>query len=166
MNVVLIRFKNGQRREIPLPAPTTVIGRRPDCNLQIPAKDVSRLHCQIAIEGSAVTLKDLGSTNGTYVNGERVEEAVLRPGDKVRVGPVVFTVQIDGQPAVIEPEPAAAAPAVPLEPVGATAPAGPPPLDEEEEPDEDQVFELTAADFDLEDAISSLEELDEDKDLP
>jgi len=166
MNVVLIRFKNGQRREIPLPAPTTVIGRRPDCNLQIPAKDVSRLHCQIAIEGGAVTLKDLGSTNGTYVNGERVDEAVLRPGDKVRVGPVVFTVQIDGQPAVIEPEPAAPAAAIPLEPVGATAPSGPPPLDEEEEPDEDQVFELTAADFDLEDAISSLEELDEDKDLP
>lgn len=48
-------------------------------------------------------LQDLGSSNGTYVNNKRVAELQLQPGDHVVVGPVVFTVQIDGQPAEIKP---------------------------------------------------------------
>jgi pSer/pThr/pTyr-binding forkhead associated (FHA) protein len=46
-------------------------------------------------------LRDLNSANGTYVNSERVEQTVLTPGDKITLGPVVLTVQINGEPAEV-----------------------------------------------------------------
>jgi pSer/pThr/pTyr-binding forkhead associated (FHA) protein len=55
------------------------------------------------MRGRKVTLRDLGSANGTYVNNKRVNEVDLRAGDHVVVGPVVFTVQIDGQPSDVRP---------------------------------------------------------------
>jgi pSer/pThr/pTyr-binding forkhead associated (FHA) protein len=77
----------------------TVIGRREDCDLRIPLGEVSRKHCRLIKDGDVVRLEDLGSSNGTYHNGQRVQEAVLTPGDNVQVGPVTFVVQIDGLPA-------------------------------------------------------------------
>jgi hypothetical protein len=61
---------------------TTVIGRSPDVDLMVPDTGVSRSHCRI--EGDVLT--DLGSTNGTYVNGRRVSEHTLRDGDRITVG--------------------------------------------------------------------------------
>jgi len=43
-------------------------------------------------------IRDLGSRNGTYVNGKRVEETVIKAGDQMKVGPLTFVFQIDGQP--------------------------------------------------------------------
>ena len=103
MKVVLFVFKNGKRREFPLNAETTILGRRTDCTLRIQTSDVSRQHCQLVIKDDGLLVKDLGSSNGTYVNGKRVAETSLSPGDRLTVGPVVFVVQIDGQPANIEP---------------------------------------------------------------
>src|SRR5690606_14106850 len=60
-------------------------------------------HCELLVEGDHIRLRDLGSSNGTYHNSNRVHEAVLGPGDEVSIGPVVFTLVIDGQPAEIEP---------------------------------------------------------------
>jgi predicted component of type VI protein secretion system len=80
-----------------------VIGRTSHCDLRIPLSSVSRQHCELRIENGAVLLKDLGSSNGTYHNSIRVQEANLQPGDKIVIGPVVFTVVINGQPAKIEP---------------------------------------------------------------
>ena len=48
-------------------------------------------------------VKDLGSSNGTYINNGRVEEAPLQAGDRLAVGPIVFTVQVDGMPSEIAP---------------------------------------------------------------
>lgn len=102
MKTVLVMIKSdGERREFPLSGATVVIGRRPDCTLRIPTSDVSRKHCQIALNNGSIKLKDLGSSNGTFVNEKRVLEVVLKPGDRLRVGPVLFVVQIDGQPAEI-----------------------------------------------------------------
>jgi hypothetical protein len=107
MQVVLAMFKaDGDRRSFSITRDLTVVGRREDCDLRIPLGDVSRKHCRIIKDGDAVRLEDLGSSNGTYHNNRRVQEAVLAPGDQVRIGPVTFVVQIDGVPADDELAPA------------------------------------------------------------
>jgi predicted component of type VI protein secretion system len=84
----------------------TVVGRREDCDLRIPLSEVSRKHCRIIKDGDGVKLEDLGSSNGTFHNGNRVREATLAAGDTVQIGPVTFMVQIDGVPADEEMQPA------------------------------------------------------------
>jgi pSer/pThr/pTyr-binding forkhead associated (FHA) protein len=64
---------------------------------------VSRRHCQLNRDQGVLKVRDLGSRNGTYVNGRRIEqEAVVQAGDQVKVGPVTFVLRIDGQPEHIE----------------------------------------------------------------
>jgi predicted component of type VI protein secretion system len=151
MKVVLVRFKDGGRREFALSSETTVLGRREDSNLRIPSRQVSRQHCQIVVKGKAAVVKDLGRSNGTFVNGQRVAEKQLTPGDRLTVGPIVFVVQIDGKPAAIKSSDAEVG-------AGAAAAAG--------GAEQGDVFELGEDDFDIDNAISSLDELDEEKDLP
>ena len=99
MNVCLVlKKKGGARRPFTLPASVTVIGRRQECDLCIPLMVVSRRHCQINQDEGKLMIRDLGSRNGTYLNGERVEEAELSGGDQIRIGPLEFAVQIDGTP--------------------------------------------------------------------
>src|SRR5205823_9874665 len=100
MQVVLVMFRqDGERRSFSLTRDITVIGRREDCDLRIPLGEVSRKHCRLIRDGDSLRLEDLGSSNGTYLNAQRVQEAILTPGDSVQVGPVVFVLQVDGQPA-------------------------------------------------------------------
>ena len=104
MNVVLVMFKaDGTRREFPIKSEGFVIGRKNNCDLRIPLTSVSRKHCELKVEGDQVKLRDAGSSNGTFHNNIRVAEAVLAAGDELVVGPVVFTVVIDGKPDTIKP---------------------------------------------------------------
>lgn len=104
MNATLVIFKsNGQRKDFPLSGSGAVIGRSEDCDLQVPLASVSRRHCELTISGNSVKAKDLASANGTYVNNKRINETELRAGDRLVVGPIVFTMQIDGQPEEILP---------------------------------------------------------------
>jgi len=64
------------------------IGRHPENDLQITDPNVSRFHALVEPKGQGLLLRDLGSKNGTFVNGERIREAWLRAGDEVRVGKV------------------------------------------------------------------------------
>lgn len=99
MRAVLVMFRaNGERRSFSLPREVTVIGRREDCDLRIPLGDVSRKHCRIIQEADTLRIEDLGSSNGTYHNGQRVQESILSPGDTIQIGPVVFVLQVDGVP--------------------------------------------------------------------
>ena len=99
MNVNLVMYKeSGDRREFPLTGPITTIGRKDDCDIRIPLGEVSRHHAQISVNDGVVAVKDLGSANGTYLNNRRITEEKLSPGDHVIIGPVVFTIQVDGQP--------------------------------------------------------------------
>ena len=100
MQVVLVMFRaGGDQRSFTVTRDATVIGRREDCDLRIPVGDVSRKHCRLRRDDSALRLQDMGSSNGTFVNDERITEATLNPGDVIRVGPVQFVVQVDGVPA-------------------------------------------------------------------
>lgn len=103
MEASLVMFKaDGERREFPLTKSEIVVGRKSTCDLRIPLSSVSRQHFKILLEDDALTLRDLGSSNGTYHNDERVLEAELGPGDQVRVGPVTFIVTIDGEPSQVD----------------------------------------------------------------
>jgi pSer/pThr/pTyr-binding forkhead associated (FHA) protein len=78
-------------REHPLTNETTTIGRAVENDIVITSKRVSRDHARIIREGRRVVLHDLGSSNGTFFNGERVlVPVVLRDGDKVSIGDVLL----------------------------------------------------------------------------
>jgi diguanylate cyclase (GGDEF)-like protein len=70
----------------------TIIGRSPDTDLRLDEPGVSREHVEITVEGGRVTVRDLGSTNGTLCNGERVEKREVRDGDKLSIGTSTFLV--------------------------------------------------------------------------
>src|SRR4051812_46429246 len=106
MQAVLIMFRSdGQRRSFSISREMTVIGRRQDCDLMIPLGEVSRKHCRIIRDGDTLRLEDLGSSNGTFHNGRRIQETALAAGDTISVGPVSFVIQIDGVPADDEARP-------------------------------------------------------------
>lgn len=99
MEVLLVMFRDGgQHRPFPINEGTTVIGRREDCDLRIAVNDVSRKHCQIVLSNGTLSVNDLGSSNGTFVNGQKIQKHDLTAGDTLQVGPVSFVVQIDGEP--------------------------------------------------------------------
>jgi len=103
MQVVLVMFRSdGERRSFSVTREVTIVGRREDCDLRIPLSDVSRKHCRVIKDGDTLRLEDLGSSNGTFVNGQRVREATLSAGDTLSVGPVHFGVCIDGAPSEAE----------------------------------------------------------------
>jgi pSer/pThr/pTyr-binding forkhead associated (FHA) protein len=102
-SLVLISSDFSQRT-IPLTKSHIVIGRQTDCSIRIPAASVSRRHCEVVIDDDEVYVKDLGSSNGTYVNGKRVEETELDAGDLISIGQWVFVVRIDGKPSIIDAE--------------------------------------------------------------
>ncbi|MCL2646174.1 MAG: FHA domain-containing protein [Phycisphaerales bacterium] len=104
MNVKLVMFKqDGQRRDFELKRETATFGRNVDCDFQIPLEVISRKHAQLAIKDGKLSVRDLGSSNGTFVNNKRVQETQLAAGDTLTIGPVIFTIVIDGQPEEIQP---------------------------------------------------------------
>jgi hypothetical protein len=69
-----------------------VIGRSPDCDLPLSVPEASRRHAAVRSGAAGFVVRDLGSTNGTFVNGERVAgERALRPGDRIEIGSVSLT---------------------------------------------------------------------------
>jgi len=76
-----------------LPGSLKTIGRAPGVDFVVDAALVSRVHCRLTLsDTNELLLEDLGSTNGTFVNGEKVPKAVLSDGDKVTVGRIEFVV--------------------------------------------------------------------------
>ena len=69
-----------------LDKPILLIGRSPECDIQINSRKVSRLHCCIAQVSTYLVVRDLGSTNGIRINGIRVMEGSLRAGDELTIG--------------------------------------------------------------------------------
>src|SRR6266581_1105982 len=69
-----------------------VVGRQEDCDLRLDHKSISKMHCVLVKTDGVVLLRDLGSTNGTRVNGTRVRRAALLPNDKLSVANFHFKV--------------------------------------------------------------------------
>jgi pSer/pThr/pTyr-binding forkhead associated (FHA) protein len=80
----------------------TLVGRNEDCDLRLDHKSVSKLHCILVRTEGLILVRDLGSTNGTRVNGQRVRRAALLPNDNLAIATFRYKVSF-GEPAV-EPE--------------------------------------------------------------
>jgi|JI81AbrownRNA_FD_contig_31_3024765_length_994_multi_4_in_0_out_0_1 pSer/pThr/pTyr-binding forkhead associated (FHA) protein len=108
------------KREIPKPAPlwqvkamtgvisgrmfpiegTNVIGRDPHCDIVVGGAHVSRRHAEFSIRNNVLWVKDLGSSNGSFVNGKRYEESALQNGDEVKFDAMIFKVVGPTEPVV------------------------------------------------------------------
>ncbi len=78
----------------------TTIGRVSDNTFEITEASVSSHHCELLLRGNDVLVKDLGSTNGTFINGEKISEEVLKPGQILRCGMVEMRLESGDSPAV------------------------------------------------------------------
>ncbi len=102
MKVKLILMRGDQRvREIPINSEVAIIGRGAGSDIRIMSHEVSRHHCRIKIKDDLVTVKDLGSANGTSVNGQQIlEKEVLRHGDLLQLGAIALRVEIEALKAI------------------------------------------------------------------
>jgi pSer/pThr/pTyr-binding forkhead associated (FHA) protein len=81
---------------IQIDKPILLFGRHEECDVQLNSKKVSRRHCVVAQINDYLVVRDLGSTNGVRINGQRVAEGKLAPGDELQVGN--FKYQVCGDP--------------------------------------------------------------------
>jgi pSer/pThr/pTyr-binding forkhead associated (FHA) protein len=102
---------------IPLVGPKFRIGRGETCNLRPNSEEVSREHAEFTVTPEAVTVRDLGSRNGTLVNGKRLTEAhALKDSDLIQIGPLTFAISIQGAPKPAAAKAPVKAPAKPPSP--------------------------------------------------
>ena len=95
----------GNGTEYPLTQGSNVIGRTADATVCIDRTEVSRCHARVVVSGTTATVEDLGSKNGTFLNGQRLHQpAVLTDGDEIWIGRSVarFRYLIDGEPTQTE----------------------------------------------------------------
>jgi hypothetical protein len=87
---VLVVTEDGTNRTVPLVKEALTIGRLPDCDITLKDKAASRRHAQIRTVDGLSTLTDLGSTNGTRLNGQTVQSRQLEDGDRITIGATVL----------------------------------------------------------------------------
>jgi predicted component of type VI protein secretion system len=91
--VILSEGMTGRSHE--LTAEKTTIGRLEDNTFTIGDPSVSSHHCEVLMRGGEIIVRDLNSTNGTYINGERITEAPLKPGQILRLGQVELRLETE-----------------------------------------------------------------------
>lgn len=103
MQVSLIMVTaDGKSKEAQVKSLPASIGRDESCKFRVPVANVSRKHCELFEADDELLVRDMGSSNGTYVNGSKIKQTELAPGDVLTVGPVVFVVRIDGFPREVD----------------------------------------------------------------
>jgi pSer/pThr/pTyr-binding forkhead associated (FHA) protein len=105
--VILSKDLAGRAHE--LNVDRTTIGRVEDNTFQIAEPSVSSHHCEVHLRGHEIFIRDLNSTNGTFIGGEKIAEGVLKPGQTLRLGNVELRLEAEGGTAPATP----AAPAAP-----------------------------------------------------
>ncbi|HEX9372277.1 MAG TPA: FHA domain-containing protein [Roseiflexaceae bacterium] len=104
---LLIQEPDGALREVPLLGERVVLGRDPSCDLVIAGRLISRQHACITRAGQAYTIEDLGSRNGTMVNGQPIDTSrALRDGDRIDLGGLGSLTFLDGDATSTRPIPA------------------------------------------------------------
>lgn len=96
--LVKLRVMQGAQagREVIIPVAEFLIGRGEECHLRPRSDAISRRHCVIVVNDKQVVLRDLGSKNGSYVNGQRVEGTCeMQAGDQLVVGPLQFELVVE-----------------------------------------------------------------------
>jgi pSer/pThr/pTyr-binding forkhead associated (FHA) protein len=96
MDVRLVVEQGKMRKTFILSGASAVIGRAKGTTVRIPSAEVSREHCRLRIKDGLVTVEDLNSVNGTFLNGAPISgQQVVGPGDRLVVGPVTFIVEYE-----------------------------------------------------------------------
>lgn len=129
-----VRYPTGAPHEIELQGTVAVLGRDPSCDLVLNDTKCSRRHAVLEAGPQGIAIRDAGSANGTYVNGQKVERANLREGDVIRLGEVQITVLPEEMPGTVVMGPEdladlgsdAPAPAPPPRPPAPAPPPAPP----------------------------------------
>ena len=119
--VILTQGMTGRAHE--LNVDRTTIGRVEDNTFQIADPSVSSHHCEVLLRGGEVVIRDLNSTNGSYINDAQITESVLKPGQKLRLGQIELKLEAEGPASAAAP---AAAPAVQAAPAAPPTPPAPP----------------------------------------
>ncbi|WP_013629716.1 SpoIIE family protein phosphatase [Rubinisphaera brasiliensis] len=87
----LMILQGGQAIPRDITQPETVLGRLPECDVQLDSNMVSRRHAKLCQQGESYLIEDLGSGNGTFVNGKRIEgQTALKHGDRLKLGPILL----------------------------------------------------------------------------
>ncbi|MGE0527828.1 MAG: FHA domain-containing protein, partial [Bdellovibrionales bacterium] len=91
----ILRFLNGPLagQVLPLKKSPIVLGRAPNCDIKIPSGSVSKEHTRLELFDDKLIVSDMGSRNGTFVNGVQVRSSKVRPGDKINMHDILFEVQ-------------------------------------------------------------------------
>lgn len=76
-----------------------VIGRQPDCDIPVPAEEISRQHARLKVTAEGLHVEDMGSANGTFINDKRVQSGLLKPGEELRLDTVRFLLVTPGMDA-------------------------------------------------------------------
>ena len=113
--VILTQGLNGRAHELNVDC--TTIGRVDDNLFQIAEPSVSSHHCEVHLRGNEALIRDLNSTNGTFINGEKITESILKVGQTLRLGNIELKLEVPG--VVAGPSAAAPAPGSAKKPVDA-----------------------------------------------
>jgi predicted component of type VI protein secretion system len=134
LSLVVLAAGKQAGKVLEIKVPQFVIGRDPECQLRPASPMISKRHCALIQKDGKVYIKDYGSTNGSFVNDQPVQNtaAQLKNGDQLKIGPLLFEVRLETDEAAVKPpqptakpgQPAAKAPPAK---VGATAKSAPSP---------------------------------------
>ncbi len=111
MSARLVALDEGP--DIPLDRAMLIVGRHPQCDTRLDSIRVSRRHCCMSPDNGEVVVRDLGSTNGIRINGQRVEMGRLKPGDELSIAHIRYRLE-DGaahEPTLADPARAEVSPA-------------------------------------------------------
>lgn len=101
MASVTVIFGGQEQKTHPLDKPRMVVGREPTCEIHIDNLGISRQHCEFVPRGEAFVVRDLGSSNGTYVNGRKITEHFLNDADEIIIGK--YTLKFKNEAQVAQP---------------------------------------------------------------
>jgi pSer/pThr/pTyr-binding forkhead associated (FHA) protein len=102
MRVRLVPLEGGTPIEII--KDLVLVGRKEDCDVRLDHKSISKLHCVLVKTDGLLLLRDLGSTNGTRVNGQRVRRAALLPNDQLHIASLKYSVHAVADEAPVAPD--------------------------------------------------------------
>jgi pSer/pThr/pTyr-binding forkhead associated (FHA) protein len=102
MRALLVPLDGGE--SIELTKDLTLVGRKEDCDLRLEHKSVSKLHCVLVKTDGMLFIRDLGSTNSTRVNGQRIRRSALLPNDQLTIANYKFKVHFGEEPEPVRPD--------------------------------------------------------------
>src|SRR5690349_22264331 len=94
---IVVSEKAGPARRLELESQDITVGRAEENDVCLPRRNISKQHTRIAVEDGAVVVRDLGSTNGTWVNGRRIDgPQPVGPSDRICIGDFALAVEVRG----------------------------------------------------------------------